>query len=95
MYSEVALPTALPTGLPTTLPTEPTERKRTFSVNLLLRSLFHCATLALCVFVSLWGIVMCFSIDTKKHSDPIIKDLKYLAAGFGTNWNYVSVLKRF
>ncbi|KPJ10624.1 hypothetical protein RR48_04569 [Papilio machaon] len=79
MDPEVALPTALPT-----------ERKSTSSVNLLLRTLFHSANFTLSVFVSLWGIVMCLNIDPSQHSDPIIKDLKYLAPGFGTNWNYVS-----
>ncbi|KPI96715.1 hypothetical protein RR46_12745 [Papilio xuthus] len=94
MDPEVASPTALPTALPTLPMALPTQRKRTCSVNLLLRTLFHSATLALSVFVSLWGIVMCLNIDLSQHTDLIIRDLKYLAPGFGTNWNYIIIVSR-
>lgn len=65
--------------------------KATFSVNLLLRTVFHLANFVLCCSVSLWGIVLCVTLDTEKYTDQLLKDLKYLAPGFGTNWNYVSV----
>ncbi|CAH2056629.1 unnamed protein product, partial [Iphiclides podalirius] len=64
------------------------QTKATFSVNLLLRTLFHLANFVLCCYVSLWGVVMCITLDTEKYKEQILKDLKYLAPGFGTNWNY-------
>ncbi|XP_013135949.1 PREDICTED: androgen-dependent TFPI-regulating protein-like isoform X2 [Papilio polytes] len=62
--------------------------KKSFSVNLLIRTVFHGINCVLFCVVGVWGVVMCFTIKEEKMTDPLLKDLKYLAAFFLTNWNF-------
>lgn len=66
--------------------------KKSFSVNLLIRTVFHGINCVLFCVVGVWGVVMCFTIKEEKMTDPLLKDLKYLAAFFLTNWNFVSFI---
>ncbi|XP_068621916.1 androgen-dependent TFPI-regulating protein-like isoform X2 [Battus philenor] len=64
------------------------ETKNKFPLNLVLRTIFHTIGCVVFCAVGPWGVVMCFGIDTNIHTDPLLKDLKYLTPFFLTNWNF-------